>query len=58
MEAFSSRKKIQEVASDHAIHPIQVSQWKRQLLDGARELFFLGITSSLENLDNLLINHC
>jgi putative transposase len=58
MEAFSGRKKIQEVAADHAIHPIQVSQWKRQLLDGASALFFLGITSSLENLDNLLINHC
>ena len=22
-----------------AIHPIQVSQWKKQLLDGASELF-------------------
>jgi len=25
-----------------AIHPIQVSQWKRQLLDGASELFTRG----------------
>jgi putative transposase len=23
-------------------HPIQVSQWKRQLLDGASELFIRG----------------
>jgi transposase-like protein len=28
-------KAIQEIAADHAIHPIQVSQWKKQLLDGA-----------------------
>ena len=35
MEAISGRKTIQEIAADHAIHPIQVSQWKRQLLDGA-----------------------
>ena len=35
MEAISGRKTIQEIATDHAIHPIQVSQWKRQLLDGA-----------------------
>jgi transposase-like protein len=33
MEAISGRKTIQEIAADHAIHPIQVSQWKRQLLD-------------------------
>ncbi len=42
MEAISGRKTIQEIATDHAIHPIQVSQWKRQLLDGASELFTRG----------------
>jgi putative transposase len=39
MEAISGRKTIQEIAADHAIHPIQVSQWKSQLLDEASELF-------------------
>ena len=29
MEAISGRKTIQEIAADHAIHRIQVSQWKR-----------------------------
>ena len=38
MEAISGRKTIQEIAADHAIHPIQVSQWKKQLLDGASEV--------------------
>ena len=42
MEAISGRKTIQEIAANHAIHPIQVSQWKRQLLDGASELFTRG----------------
>jgi len=42
MEVIISRKTIQEVAADHAIHPIQVSQWKRQLLDGSSELFTRG----------------
>ena len=41
MEAISGRKTIQEIAADHA-HPIQVSQWKKQLLDGASELFTRG----------------
>jgi len=34
MEAISGCKTIQEIAADHAIHPIQVSQWKRRLLNG------------------------
>ena len=42
MEVISGRKTIQEIAADHAIHPIQVSQWKRQLLVGASELFSRG----------------
>jgi len=39
MEAISGRKTIQEIAAVRAVHPIQVSQWKRQPLDGASELF-------------------
>ena len=46
MEAISGCKTIQEIAADHAIHPIQVSQWKRQLLDGASELFTRGKKSN------------
>jgi transposase-like protein len=42
MEAISGRKTIQEITADHAIHPIQVSQWKKQLLDAASELFTRG----------------
>ena len=42
MEAISGRRTIQEIASEHSIHPIQVSQWKRQLLENASELFGRG----------------
>lgn len=42
MEAISGRKTIQEIAADHAIHPIQASQWKEQLLDGASDLLTRG----------------
>ncbi len=35
MEAISGRKTIQEITAEYVIHPIQVSKWKRQLLDGA-----------------------
>jgi putative transposase len=30
MEAISGRKTLQEIAADHAVHPIQVSQWKKR----------------------------
>jgi len=45
MEAISGRKTNQEIAADHAIHPIQVGQWKRLLLDGVSELFTRGKTT-------------
>lgn len=50
MEAISGRKTIEEIAADHAIHPIQVSQWKRQLIDSASELFTRG-KKSIDNED-------
>ena len=37
MEANSDRMTIQEIAEDGAERLIQVSQWKKQLLDGASE---------------------
>jgi transposase-like protein len=42
IEVIISHQTIQEIAADHAIHPIQVSQWKRQLLDGTSELVTRG----------------
>jgi transposase len=42
MEAISCRKTLQEIAADHAVHPIQVSQWKKQLLEGASDLVTRG----------------
>ena len=42
MEAINDLKIFQDIAADHMIHPIQVSQWKKQLLDGASELFTRG----------------
>ena len=42
MEAISGRKTLQEISANHTIHPIQVSQWKKQLLEGSSELFSRG----------------
>ncbi|CRY91257.1 integrase [Synechococcus sp. WH 8103] len=42
MEAISGRKSIQEIAADHTIHPIQLSEQKEQLLNGTSEVFTRG----------------
>jgi hypothetical protein len=42
MVATSGRQTIQETADDHAMHPFQVSHWKRHLLNRANELFTRG----------------
>jgi len=42
MVAIIGRKTIQVISADYAIQSIQVSQWKRQLLDGASELLTRG----------------
>lgn len=39
IEAIKEQMTLQELAKKYAVHPVQVSQWKRQLLDGANELF-------------------
>ncbi len=38
IEAISGRKTLQEIAADHAVHPIQMSQWKKPLLDSVSDL--------------------
>jgi len=46
MEAISGFNTIREIAADHAIRPIEESQWKRLCLDSASELFIRGMQSN------------
>lgn len=39
LEALKEESTIQELARKYEIHPNQISLWKRQLLEGAPELF-------------------
>ncbi len=39
IEAIKGFKTISEIASEYSIHPNQVSQWKKQFLDNADQLF-------------------
>jgi transposase-like protein len=42
VEALKGQRTIQEIASHYGIHPNQVTQWKKQLLEGAAEVFSNG----------------
>ena len=39
LEAVKGLKTINEIAQEHGVHPTQVSQWKKELLDNAGSLF-------------------
>lgn len=39
LEAARGAKTANEIAAENEIHPVQVSQWKRDLLEGASSLF-------------------
>ena len=39
LEAVKGLKTINELASEHGVHPTQISEWKRQLLDAGDTLF-------------------
>ena len=39
LEAAKEIKTLNELASEHGVHQVQISQWKRQLLDGIADIF-------------------
>lgn len=39
LEAAKGQKTLNELASEHGVHPNQISTWKRQLLDGGPGIF-------------------
>ena len=39
LEAIREAKTIHEIAQKHKLHPTQINLWKKQLLDGAEEVF-------------------
>ena len=39
LEAAKQTKTVAELAKTFQVHPVQISQWKKQLLDGVESLF-------------------
>ncbi len=39
LEALKGMKTTNELSSQYGVHPTQISQWKRRLQEGSREIF-------------------
>ena len=42
LEAVQERESLAQLAKRHGVHPVQVGQWKRQLLERSGEVFETG----------------
>src|SRR5438094_7281217 len=42
VEAIKGQRTVQEIASSYSVHPNQVTNWKKQLLDFSPEAFSAG----------------
>ena len=42
VEAIKGQRTVQEIASSYGVHPNQVTNWKKQLLDFSAEAFSTG----------------
>ena len=42
LEAIKGQRTVQEIASHYGVHPSLVTHWKKQLLEGAAEIFSNG----------------
>jgi putative transposase len=41
LEAIKGEKQLSQIASEYNVHPNQISQWKKQLLEKGAEIFDL-----------------
>lgn len=39
LEAIRGLRTINEIAQEYEVHPVQVAQWKKEVLEGASSLF-------------------
>ena len=42
IEAIKNQQTVAQIASEYGVHPNQVSQWKKQVLDQLPQLFTTG----------------
>jgi transposase-like protein len=53
LEALRGLKTINELASEHGVHPTQINQWKKQVQEDLPTLFSSGRSRKEKNQDDL-----
>ncbi len=48
LDAVKGQKTVSELATEYGVHPNQIGQWKKTLLDGSAELFGRGKDHDVE----------
>jgi putative transposase len=54
IEAIKGQRSVAELAGEHQVHPGQITQWKRQLLESAEQVFSDKRVKEEKNQDELL----
>ena len=52
MEALKGIKQVHEIAADNEVHPVQVSQWKKELKERMSEIFVRKNAAAQEARDD------
>jgi putative transposase len=55
LEALKGQKTLNELASEFGVHPVQITQWKRQLLDASPGVFESGSANRREREQEHLV---
>jgi transposase-like protein len=50
LEAIRGVKTVQQIAADNHLHPVQVTQWKTQMLEAAPGVFERGRSAAKQQL--------
>lgn len=53
IDAIRGHKTVADLAGEHQVHPNQVTQWKKQLLDAAQGVFSDGHTTDRQEQEEL-----
>jgi transposase len=51
VEALRDGKTVAEIAQKHDVHPNQVTEWRRQLLEGAADVFGGALAAEAPTVD-------
>jgi len=54
LEAIKGHKTANEIATEYAVHPTQIAQWKKQALDGLPEIFSRRASEQQKNEEELI----